>query len=94
VESSARRRRQAFVRDPSVPRLPGGTGEQLGLTWWAAVALEGSDGSPAALWGYGSRDGGRPVPREEMIGVLAEGAVTDLAEEREQGAFRARLALL
>jgi anti-sigma regulatory factor (Ser/Thr protein kinase) len=81
------------VHDPSVPRSPGGTGEQLGLTWWVSVALEGSDGTPAALWGLGGRDGGRAVPPEDVISTLAHAARTDLGQESQQGALRARLAL-
>jgi anti-sigma regulatory factor (Ser/Thr protein kinase) len=80
---------QLVVHDPSVPRAPGGTGEQLGLTWWLAVALNGS----AALWGLGGREGGRPVPSEAVIRALAEAADDDLAEETRRAALRARLAL-
>ncbi len=58
------------VHDPTVPRSPGGTGEQLGLTWWVSVPIEGPDGTPAALWGLGGRDGGRPVPSEDVIRTL------------------------
>lgn len=57
------------VHDPSVPRSPGGPGERLGLTWWVSIAIDGPDGQPAALWGLGGRDGGRPVP---SAGVLHE----------------------
>jgi len=81
------------VHDPSLPRSPGGTGEQLGLTWWVAVPLERPDWTPAALWGLGGRDGGRPVPSEGVIGALAEAARGDLAQESERAALRARLAL-
>ena len=81
------------VHDANVPRSPGGTGERLGLTWWVAVALEGPDGMPAALWGLGGRDGGRPVPSERVMGALADAARADLAEENERGVLRARLAL-
>jgi anti-sigma regulatory factor (Ser/Thr protein kinase) len=62
------------VHDPTVPRSPGGTGEQLGLTWWLAVPVEGPDGTPAALWGLGGREGGRPVPSETVMRALAETA--------------------
>jgi anti-sigma regulatory factor (Ser/Thr protein kinase) len=68
------------VHDPSVPRSPGGTGERLGLTWWVAVALEGADGKPAALWGLGGREGGRPVPSEQALRALAEAARAALAQ--------------
>jgi len=81
------------VHDASVPRSPGGTGERLGLTWWVAVALEGPDGLPAALWGLGGRDGGRPVPSERVMGALAEAARADLAQATQRGVLRARLAL-
>ena len=81
------------VHDATVPRSPGGTGEQLGLTWWVAVALEGPDGMPAALWGLGGREGGRPVPSERVIGALADAARADLAQETQRGVLRARLAL-
>jgi hypothetical protein len=80
------------VHDPSVPRSPGGTGEKLGLTWWVAVPLEGTDGAPAALWGLGGREGGRPVPSDAVKGALAEAGRTDLAEESARAALRARLA--
>jgi serine/threonine-protein kinase RsbW len=83
---------QLVVHDPNVPRSPGGTGEQLGLTWWVAVPLEGPDGMPAALWGLGGRDGGRPVPSEEVMRALADAARSDLAQETQRAVFRARLA--
>ncbi len=79
------------VHDPAVPRSPAGTGERLGLTWWVAVALEGPDGSPAALWGLGGREGGRPVPTKDVLRALAEASRTDLAEEAQRAALRARL---
>jgi anti-sigma regulatory factor (Ser/Thr protein kinase) len=79
------------VHDPSVSRSPGGTGEQLGLMWWVAVPLEGPDGTPAALWGLGGRAGGRPVPSEEVIRVLADAARADLAQESERAVLRSRL---
>ncbi len=84
---------QLVVHDPSVTRSPGGTGERLGLTWWVAVPLEGPDGEPAALWGLGGRDGGRPVPSEEVMRALADAARTDLAQETQRAVLRARLAL-
>jgi len=80
------------VHDPSIPRSPGGTGERLGLTWWIAVPLEGPDGMPAALWGLGGRDGGRPVPSDVVMRALAEAARADLAQESQQAVLRARLA--
>jgi len=82
------------VHDPTVPRSPGGTGEQLGLTWWVSVPLEGPDGTPAALWGLGGREGGRPLPSEDVIRTLAEAARGDLAQESERAALRAGLALV
>jgi len=84
---------QLVVHDPSVPRSPGGTGEQLGLTWWVAVPLEGPGRSPAALWGLGGRDGGRPVPSESVVRTLADAARTDLSRESHRATLRARLAL-
>jgi hypothetical protein len=80
------------VHDPTVPRSPGGTGERLALTWWVAVALDASDGRPAALWGLGGREGGRPVPSEPVLRALADAARADLAQEAERAALRARLA--
>jgi anti-sigma regulatory factor (Ser/Thr protein kinase) len=84
---------QLTVHDPSVARSPGGTGETLGLTWWVSVPLAGSDGKPAALWGLGGRDGGRPVPSEEVLRALADAGRGDLTQERQRAALRARLAL-
>lgn len=83
---------QLVVHDPSVPRSPGGAGERLGLTWWVAVPLEGPDGTPAALWGLGGRDGGRPVPSQEVMRALADAAGADLAQEGQRAVLRARLA--
>ena len=80
------------VHDPTVPRSPGGTGEQLGLTWWVSVPLEGPGGTPAALWGLGGRAGGRPVPSEATLRALAGAARTDLTQESRRAALRARLA--
>jgi hypothetical protein len=59
--------------------------------WWVAVPLEGPDGTPAALWGLGGRAGGRPVPSEEVIRVLADAARADLAQESERAVLRSRL---
>jgi serine/threonine-protein kinase RsbW len=81
------------VHDPSVPRSPGGTGERLQLTWWVAVPLERSDGAPAALWGLGGRDGGRPVPSDAVLRALIQAAATDLAQEGQRARLRAHLAL-
>ena len=81
------------VHDPSVPRSPGGPGERLALTWWVAVPLQDPHGKPAALWGLGGREGGRPVPSEEAMRALADAAAqADLAEEGRRAALRARLA--
>ena len=83
---------QLVVHDASVPRSPGGTGERLGLTWWVAIPLEGPNGTLAALWGLGGRDGGRPVPCEEVLRALADAARADLAQEPQRAVLRARLA--
>jgi anti-sigma regulatory factor (Ser/Thr protein kinase) len=53
------------VHDPTVPRSPGGTGERLNLMWWVAVALEKSDGTPAAIWGFGGRAADDSLYRRE-----------------------------
>jgi anti-sigma regulatory factor (Ser/Thr protein kinase) len=84
---------QLVVHDPTVPRSPGGTGERLGLMWWVAVPLEGPDGAPAALWGLGGRDGGRPVPSSAVLAALGEAARSDLTQEDQRAAFRRRLDL-
>jgi Histidine kinase-like ATPase domain len=81
------------VHDPSVPRSPGGTGERLGVTWWVAVLLDGPDGAPAALWGLGGRDGGRPVPSDSALRALEDAGRGDLAQESRRAVLRARLAL-
>jgi serine/threonine-protein kinase RsbW len=81
------------VHDPTVPRSPGGTGERLNLIWWVAVALEKSDGTLTALWGFGGRQGGRPVPREEVIGVFADAAHRNLVRPAERALLRARLTM-
>jgi anti-sigma regulatory factor (Ser/Thr protein kinase) len=92
---SALRERGArlVVHDPTVPRSPGGTGERLNLMWWVAVALEKSDGTLAALWGLGGREGGQPVPREEVIGIFADAGHRNLVQPAERALLRARLAL-
>ena len=82
------------VHDPTVPRSPGGTGEHLGLTWWLAVALEKPDGTPAAVWGLGGREGGRPVPSEAILRTLAEARHHDLAQPAERAVLRNRLAMV
>lgn len=81
------------VHDPTVPRSPGGTGERLDLMWWVSVALEKSDGTPAALWGLGGREGGQPVPREEVIHIFADAAHRNLVQPAERALLRARLAI-
>jgi serine/threonine-protein kinase RsbW len=81
------------VHDPTVPRSPGGTGERLNLMWWVAVALETSNGTPAAIWGLGGRAGGHPVPREEVIRILADAAHRDLTQPAERAVLRGRLAM-
>jgi serine/threonine-protein kinase RsbW len=81
------------VHDPTVPRSPGGTGERLNLMWWVAVALEKSDGTPAAVWGFGGREGGRPVPGEEVIGIFADAGHRNLVQPAERALLRARLAM-
>jgi hypothetical protein len=80
------------VHDPRVARSPGGTGERLGLMWWVAVPLERPGGKPAALWGLGGREGGRPVPSQEVMRALAGAARTDLTQAAQRAALRARLA--
>ena len=79
------------VHDPTVARSPGGSGERLGLAWWVSVPLEGPDGAPMALWGFGGRAGGHPVPSGETLRALADAGRTDLAREDQRGALRARL---
>ena len=80
------------VHDPDVPRSPGGTGERLNLTWWVSVSIEKSDGTPAALWGVGGREGGRSVPSETVIRILATAARGDLTQPAARAMLRARLA--
>jgi anti-sigma regulatory factor (Ser/Thr protein kinase) len=79
------------VHNPGVRRSPGGTGERLDLTWWLAIPLERSDGSRAALWGLGGRRGGRLVPSETVIRILADAARGDLAHPAERAVLSARL---
>jgi anti-sigma regulatory factor (Ser/Thr protein kinase) len=81
------------VHDPTVPRSPGGTGERLNLTWWIAVALEKSNGTPGAIWGLGGREGGHPVPREQVVYIFADAAHRDLAQPAERAVLRGRLAM-
>jgi anti-sigma regulatory factor (Ser/Thr protein kinase) len=80
------------VHDPAVPRSPGGPGERLNLAWWVAVALEKPDGTPAALWGLGGREGGHPVPPEQILRILGDAARGDLAQPAERALLRGRLA--
>jgi hypothetical protein len=79
------------VHDPAAPRSPGGTGERLNLTWWISIALETSDGTPAALWGLGGRRGGRSIPSGEVIGILGGAARRDLAQPAQRAMLRAQL---
>jgi anti-sigma regulatory factor (Ser/Thr protein kinase) len=79
------------VHDPDVPRVPGGTGERLGLQWWASVPIAGPGGEPIALWGLGGREGGRPTPTQDVLYVLAHAGRANLAEPGERTALRARL---
>jgi hypothetical protein len=81
------------VHDPTVPRSPGGTGERLNLTWWIAVALTNSDGTPAAIWGLGGRAGGHPVPPDEIIRIFADAAHRNLVQPAERALLRGRLAM-
>ena len=80
------------VHNPTVPRSPGGTGERLNLAWWVAVALEKRDGARVALWGFGGRRGGHPIPSEEMIGIVADAARADLTQPAARALLRGRLA--
>jgi serine/threonine-protein kinase RsbW len=80
------------VHDPTVPRSPGGPGERLDLTWWVAVAVGQPDAPPAALWGFGGRPGGHPVPADEVIGIFADAARADLAQPGERALLRGQLA--
>jgi anti-sigma regulatory factor (Ser/Thr protein kinase) len=83
---------QLVIHDPTVPRSPGGSGEKLGLEWWVSVPLKGSDGEPMALWGLGGREGGRSIPSAATLRALGEAGRTDLAQEGQRDALRARLA--
>ena len=83
---------QLVIHDPTVPRSPGGSGEKLGLEWWVSVPLEGSDGELMALWGLGGREGGHPIPAAGILRALGEAGRTDLAQESQRDALRARLA--
>jgi anti-sigma regulatory factor (Ser/Thr protein kinase) len=80
------------VHDPTVPRSPGGPGERLGLTWWIAVALQNPHEAPAAIWGLGGREGGRPVPPTEIVSIFADAARHDLEQPAERAVLRGRLA--
>ena len=86
-EGSAR----LVIHDPTVPRSPGGPGERLSLTWWVAVALENSDGTPGALWGLGGREGGQPVPPDEVIDIFVDAAHLNLVPPAERALLRGRL---
>ncbi len=81
------------VHDPTTPRSPGGTGEHLNLTWWVAVALERSAGARAAVWGFGGRAGGQPVPPDEVISTFADASHGNLAQPAERALLRGRLAM-
>lgn len=81
------------VHDPTVPRSPGGTGERLNLTWWVSIAVAAADTAPAALWGFGGREGGRAVPSEEVLGIFSGAARGDLAQPGERAMLRARLGM-
>jgi hypothetical protein len=81
------------IHDPTIPRSPGGIGERLNLAWWIAVALQRPDGTPAAIWGLGGRAGGRPVPGEEVIGILTDASHHDLEQPAERAVLRGRLAI-
>jgi len=83
---------QLVIHDPTVPRSPGGSGEKLGLEWWVSIPLEGRGGELMGLWGLGGREGGRPIPAAEILRALAEAGRTDLADESQRDALRARLA--
>ena len=80
------------VHDPSVARSPGGSGERLGLAWWVSVPLQGPDGALKALWGFGGREGGHPVPSEEALRAVDDAGGTDLTQESHRALLRARLA--
>jgi anti-sigma regulatory factor (Ser/Thr protein kinase) len=81
-----------IVHDPAVPRSPGGPGERLNLTWWVAIPLEKPEGTPFALWGLGGRSGGRSVPSQKVIRILAAAARGDLSQPAARALLHARLA--
>jgi anti-sigma regulatory factor (Ser/Thr protein kinase) len=83
---------QLVIHDPTVPRSPGGSGETLALEWWVSVPLAGPDGEPMALWGLGGREGGQPIPSAAVVRALGGAGRTDLTQEGERDALRARLA--
>jgi anti-sigma regulatory factor (Ser/Thr protein kinase) len=82
---------QVVVHDPTVPRSPGGIGEVLGLQWWIAIPLDGPEGAPAAMWGFGGRSGGRPVPSRATLDALADAARGGLTGDAQRAALRALL---
>ena len=84
---------QLVVHDPSLARSPGGTGDRLGLAWWVAAPLQGPDGAPMALWGFGGREGGHPVPSGQVMRAVADAGRTDLTRQSQRAVLRARLAL-
>jgi serine/threonine-protein kinase RsbW len=79
------------VHDPTVPRSPGGIGEILGLSWWVAIPLEGPDGAPEAMWGFGGRVGGRAAPSPARLATLVDAARGDLGDEAQRATLRERL---
>jgi hypothetical protein len=79
------------VHDPSVPRSPVGIGERLNLAWWVAIALPTPEGSPPAIWGFGGRGSGRPVPSDDVIRTIANAASGDLAQPAGRAILRAQL---
>lgn len=80
------------IHDPTLPRSPGGPGEHLNLSWWVAIALHTADGAPEALWGFGGRESGSPVPSKTVIRILGEAARGNLALPAERAMLRAQLA--
>lgn len=81
------------VHDPAATRSPGGIGERLGLTWWVAVSLQSSGQAASALWGFGGRAQGSPVPSEATIDVLKSAELEDLTQPAPRAMLRAQLAL-
>lgn len=79
------------VHDPTVPRSPGGPGERLDLSWWVAIALDGPDGAPEAMWGLGGRAGGHAAPCPAHLEALTNAAHGDLGDKAQRAALRARL---